>query len=222
MNVPDRNEPIQPHPEQAKAVIRIFELYSRGDMTFELLTEKLAAEGHVYQPCQPRFPRTALSYILNNRSYLGEIVWHKETYPGKHRPLIDRATFQLCQDILNGKNRRTGKPEIPLSGGLFTCAHCGCAITGERIRRRLNGGGINEHVYYRCAKTTLTPTTRESAGGRLIWSRPSSTTWPACGCRHAGSRTGSGWPCGRHLPISRLPSTDNGRRWPNGSQNSRT
>jgi len=157
MNVPDREEPIQPHPEQAKAVIRIFELYSRGDMTFELLAEKLASEGYVYQPSQPRFVRTALSYILNNRSYLGEIVWHKETYPGKHRPLIDRATFQLCQDILHGKNRRTGKPEIPLSGGLFTCAHCGSAITGERIRRRLKGGGINEHLYYRCANNEPGP-----------------------------------------------------------------
>ena len=157
MNVPDRDEPIQPHPEQAKTVIRIFELYSRGNMTLELMAEKLAAEGHVYQPCQPRFQRTGLSYILNNRFYIGEIVWREETYPGKHRPLIDRATFQLCQDILHGKNRRTGKPQIPLSGGLFTCAHCGSAITGERIRRRLNGGGINEHVYYRCANNRPDP-----------------------------------------------------------------
>ena len=137
--------------------IRIFELYSRGNMTLELMAERLAAEGHVYQPSQPRFQRTGLSYILNNRFYIGEIVWREETYLGKHRPLIDRATFQLCQDILHGKNRRTGKPEIPLSGGLFTCAHCGSAITGERIRRRLNGGGVNEHIYYRCANNHPSP-----------------------------------------------------------------
>lgn len=151
MNVKDRNEPIQPHPVQSKTVVRIFELYSRGDMTFELLADKLASEGHVYQPTQPRFVRTAISYILNNPSYLGQIVWHKETFPGKHQPLIDRATFDLCQDILHGKNRRTGKPEIPLSGGLFTCAYCGSTVTGERIRRKLKGGGVNEHTYYRCA-----------------------------------------------------------------------
>lgn len=151
VNSPDRNEPIQPHPTESKAILRIFDLYSRGGMTFELLAEKLAAEGHVYRATQPRFARTALSYILNNRFYVGDLIWNGETFQGKHRPLVDRATFQRCQDILNGKNRRIGKPQIPLAGGLLRCAHCGCAITGERIRKRLAGGGVNEHVYYRCA-----------------------------------------------------------------------
>lgn len=151
VNADDRDQPIQPHPENAETVVRIFGLYARGDTTFELLADRLAAEGRFYSKTQPRFYRTVLSYILNNRFYLGEIVWHGQTYPGKHRPLIDRATFQLCQDILHGKNRRTGHPELALSGGLFTCAYCGSVVTGERIRRKLRGGGVNEHVYYRCA-----------------------------------------------------------------------
>ncbi len=29
--------------------------------------------------------------------------------------------------------------------------YCGQSITGERIRRKLRGGGVREHVYYRCA-----------------------------------------------------------------------
>ena len=157
VNVSDRDEPIKPHPQQARAVIRIFELYARGDMTFERLADVLQREGYVYRPSQPRFHRTALSYILNNRFYIGEIAWHGETYPGKHRPLIDRATFERCRNILHGKNRRTGKPEFPLAGGLFTCAHCGSLITGERIRRRLRSGGIREHVYYRCANNDPGP-----------------------------------------------------------------
>ena len=157
VNVSDRDEPIKPHPRQARAVIRIFELYSRGDMTFERLAEVLQREGHVYRPSQPRFHRTALSYILNNRFYIGEITWHGESYPGKHRPLVDRATFERCQTILHGRNRRTGKPEFPLAGGLFTCAHCGSLITGERIRRRLRSGGIREHIYYRCANNNPGP-----------------------------------------------------------------
>ncbi len=153
-NVADRDEPIKPHPEQSKAVVRIFELYARGDTTFELLSERLRDEGLIYRPSQPRFPRTGLSYILNNRFYLGEINWHGQTFPGRHQPLVDRATFELCQDLLHGKNRRTGKPELPLSGGLLSCSYCGSAITGERIRRRLKDGGVNEHVYYRCASNS--------------------------------------------------------------------
>ena len=154
MNVPaNRDEPYQPHPENSKTVIRIFELYSTGKYTFESLTNQLANEGHTYQKSQPRFHRTALSYILNNRIYIGEIKRGDQHFPGKHQPLIDRTTFQLCQDILSGKNKKAAfaTHDHPLAGGLFCCEYCGALITGERIRRKLRGGGVREHLYYRCA-----------------------------------------------------------------------
>ena len=152
VNVPDdRDEPVQPHPEKAQAVIRIFDLYSAGSMTFKGLADQLEQEGHTYRNSQPRFHRSALSYILNNRFYIGELRRRGKMYPGKHRPLVDRRTFEACQAILNGKNRRLSNPEHPLAGGLFRCAFCGQAITGERIRRKLKGGGIREHLYYRCS-----------------------------------------------------------------------
>ena len=153
MNVKEeRNEPIQPHPEKSKAVIRLFELYSSGRHTFESIGEKLADEGFTYQQTHPKFHRTAVSYMLNNRFYIGEIKRGSNFYQGRHRPLIDRSTFQTCQDVLSGKNRRA-KPQVnmPLSGGLFTCQHCGAFITGERIKRKLKGGGVRVHDYYRCA-----------------------------------------------------------------------
>ncbi len=69
----------------------------------------------------------------------------------KHQPLVDTGLFQRCQERLNGRNRRTAKPDLPFAYGLFRCAHCGALITGERIRRKLQGGGVREHLYYRCA-----------------------------------------------------------------------
>mgnify|MGYP000428854663 CR=1 FL=1 len=150
LNVDDKNEPVQPHPVESKAVARIFELYSSGQYTFESLADRLAAEGHVYRPSQPRFNRTALSYILNNRFYVGELHRNGSVHQGKYRLIIDRRTFDACQDILKGKNRRTGNPEIMLSGGVLRCAVCGYAVTGENIRRRLRDGGLNTHVYYKC------------------------------------------------------------------------
>lgn len=157
VNSPDRDKPIQLHAAESKAVIRMFELYSRGGMTFDSLADQLEAEGHVYRLSQRRFYRTALSYMLNNRFYVGDLIWSGETFPGKHPPLVDRARFDRCQEILHGKNRRVGKPQLLLSGGLFRCAHCGCAITGERIRKRLVNGGFNAHVYYRCANNDPSP-----------------------------------------------------------------
>ena len=99
-------------------VLRIFELYSAGDMTFEKLTEQLAAEGYIYRSSQPQFSRTTLSYILNNRMYIGEIVWHGKVYHGKFQPLVSRNLFEECQAILQGKNRRLATPNHYLAGGL--------------------------------------------------------------------------------------------------------
>ncbi len=150
VNVNDRDEPVQPHPEKSKTVIRIFELYASGKYTFKSLADKLQSEGHTYNISQPRFYRTTFSYILNNRFYIGEIKRNGKIYPGKYRLLIDRRTFNTCQDILKGKNRRTGNPDIMLSGCVLRCAACGHAITGEQIRRKLKNGGRNVHVYYKC------------------------------------------------------------------------
>ena len=34
---------------------------------------------------------------------------------------------------------------------------CGSGVTGERVRRRLKGGGVREHIYYRCANNDPGP-----------------------------------------------------------------
>ena len=78
-------------------------------------------------------------------------------YQGKYRRIIDRNTFELCQEVLHGKNRRVGSPNLQFSGGLLTCAHCGQSITGEKIKRKLINGGVREHVYYRCANNRQGP-----------------------------------------------------------------
>ena len=151
LNVEDKEEPVIPHPESSKTLMRIFELYSSGKYTFESLRDKLAEEGFTYRLSQPRFNRTTLSYILNNRFYIGELVRNGKTYRGKYRLLINRQTFNLCQDILNERNRRMASHSHLFSGGIIRCAHCGFAMTGELIRRKLRDGTVREHVYYRCA-----------------------------------------------------------------------
>ena len=151
INVDDPEEPVQPHPEKSQALVRMFELYATGGCTFKSLADQLASEGHLFRPSQPRFHRTALSYILGNRFYIGELHRHGQVYEGRYRRVIDRATFEACQDVLHGRNRRTSSPQHPLAGGLFSCRYCGQSLTGERIRRKLKGGGIREHLYYRCA-----------------------------------------------------------------------
>ncbi|MDD5356576.1 MAG: recombinase family protein [Candidatus Pacebacteria bacterium] len=156
-NVENRNEPVVPHPVESIAVARIFELYSSGNWTFKSLGDQLEREGIIYRPSQPRFTSSALSKILNNRFYMGQIIRRGQAFPGKYRALIDRSVFEACQQLLHGKNRRTGNPEIMLSGGILRCAHCGHAITGEFIRRKLRCGGVNVHTYYKCGNNNQAP-----------------------------------------------------------------
>jgi site-specific DNA recombinase len=157
INTKDREMPIQPHPERASTVKRIFDLYASGGHTFKTLGDLLYEEGHTFRRSQKRFHRSALAYILNNRFYIGELHRHGQVYVGRYERLIDRDTFDRCQNILHGRNRRTGNPEFPLAGGLITCAFCGQSMTGERIRRKLKSGGVREHIYYRCANNAPGP-----------------------------------------------------------------
>ena len=156
VNVPgNREQPIQPQPDEAATVVRIFELYARGNLAFRTLAGTLLKEGRIYSPNAPRFARTSLSNILNNRFYIGSLVWGGKVFPGKHRPLISHDLFAACQAILHGRNRRGTHPNLPYSNAVFRCAHCGSAATPERIRRRLRGGGVREHIYFKCMKNNL-------------------------------------------------------------------
>lgn len=146
----NRDEPIQPHPVNALAVQRIFELYATGLYTFRDIGDTLEGEGYIYQASCPRFHRTALSYILNNRFYTGMVTFRGQTYSDKHRPIIELEVFEWCQGLLKGKNRRLRQANHYLAGGMFVCAHCGYGITGERIVRRMKSGKVHEYVYYRC------------------------------------------------------------------------
>lgn len=132
MNCGDRDEPVKPHPEKSKTLRRIFELYSAGNLTMKALAERLLQEGHSYRDSQPKFNMSSLSYIINNRFYVGELSRHGVVHDGKYQLLIDRATFNACQQVLNGKNHRMTSPELKYSGGLIQCAFCGALITGEK------------------------------------------------------------------------------------------
>jgi site-specific DNA recombinase len=156
-NTDDRDEPIKPHLDRASTLVRLFTLYAAGGYTFESLADQLEREGHIFRRSQPRFGRPALSHILRNRFYIGELLRNGQVFEGRYQRLIDRPVFDACQNILNGRNRRTGTPEHPFAGGLFRCAYCGQSITGERIRRKLSRGGVREHLYYRCANNRPGP-----------------------------------------------------------------
>ncbi len=119
--------------------------------------DQLIAEGHTFRASHHRFNRTALAYILHNRAYIGELVHRGISHVAKFQPLVSRTTFDACQEVLKGRNRRSSTPDLPYQGGVFRCALCGAMMTGERIvRRRIDGSEVS-HLYYRCANNAPPP-----------------------------------------------------------------
>jgi DNA invertase Pin-like site-specific DNA recombinase len=66
----------------------------------------------------------ALRHLLRNRTYVGEIPHKGATFPARHLPIVDRATFDAVQALLEHKSvlRRTRVPKAHaalLFGRLF-------------------------------------------------------------------------------------------------------
>ena len=84
--------------DDADLVRRIFRLYldlgSVGAVVKALDAEGVRTrKGH-------RFGVGATAQILNNRTYLGEIVWKGEVHKAEHEPIVDEETFAAVQDKL--------------------------------------------------------------------------------------------------------------------------
>lgn len=89
--------------------------------------------------------------LLNNRIYIGEIAHKDRSYPGEHEGIIDRATWDKVQAILeNNKPVKVSmartKMVAPLKG-VIRCGHCGCSMGPTYARK--NG---RHYTYYICQK----------------------------------------------------------------------
>jgi DNA invertase Pin-like site-specific DNA recombinase len=135
----------------AANIRRIFHLYAYENLTVDGLVERVHAEGLIFRTSSPGFPRASIYNILRDRSYIGEVRHRDEWYPGKHKPLIDRPTWDRVQALLGSQNYHCH--ELTYSGELIRCGHCGLPITGE-CKTKATKAGQRSYVYYRCARYT--------------------------------------------------------------------
>jgi site-specific DNA recombinase len=127
---------IEPHPVNAAIVKRAYELYATSGYTLSTLGKKLREE-FGKSPSRAR-----LHDILRNTAYIGFFRWREVTYHGNYEPIISSQLFDAVQAVFANKNRPKYRTvDIPFRG-IANCGHCGCAMTGERIKKK--------HVYYRC------------------------------------------------------------------------
>jgi site-specific DNA recombinase len=130
----------------------IFERYATGEWTVGMIQEELASLGVTTfpRPNRPAGPlaKSYVAKVLQNRYYVGVVVFDGVEYPGRHDPLVSEELFAKCQRIREGRVQSQEKPRVRthyLKGSLY-CGECGEPLTYEVTRNRLG----NYYEYFYC------------------------------------------------------------------------
>jgi site-specific DNA recombinase len=138
-------------PERAAHIQLAFDLAATGEHTITTITDILADAGLRTRATRARpsgpLSRSMIHRILRDDYYLGIVTRNGVKRTGRHDALIDQATFDQVQKVLDGHRAsgdRSHKHHHYLKGSLF----CVC---GKRLgygRHRGKRGGIYE--YFSC------------------------------------------------------------------------
>lgn len=142
---------LEPHPDEAPIVKRIFELYASG-VGCVRIADQLTAE-HVPAPKGERWSYESLPSMLSNVHYLGKVKWNERktvrtvadgevlksrpraeeflVFEGKHPAIIDQELWDRVQAIRGNipRNHKAKNLTNPLAGLLW--CECGRAMTGR-------------------------------------------------------------------------------------------
>ncbi len=145
-----RTHTITPHRKHAPLIKKLFELYATGIYTLKDLETASSELGIISDRTKKPLYISIIHRMLNNPFYIGLFKYKGELHEGVHAPLIDKATFDMVQQVLQekGKPRKSKeKLQFPFRG-VLTCSECGRMITAERHTKK---SGL-VFRYYRCTK----------------------------------------------------------------------
>ena len=133
--------------DRAPLLRRVFVEYAKGGLSVAGLG-KMANQWGLRNstPAQTKISNSQIHYILRNPFYFGMMGEKDELIPHKYTPLIDKATWDKCQQVRDGWHKKpfaySAKPFA--FRGLITCAHCGSMYTSEQKK--------GKYTYLFCTK----------------------------------------------------------------------
>ena len=145
----DKRSIVETHLQNANKVRRLFDLRANHNLTVTEITERLYEEGLFYSESKPKFSDSKVNSILHDESYLGFIRFRGAWHPGRHKVLVDQATWDQVRVSFNEQNYRSH--ELVYASRLIRCGHCGHIVTGEEKFKETKKG-IKAYVYYRCSR----------------------------------------------------------------------
>lgn len=146
---------IIPHPQTGPIVTQMFKDYSNGTHTIDSLVKKVNSLGLTNNQ-GGKIITSIVHRTLNNPIYYGIIPWKDKLYPGKHKPLISKAIWDACQQIMGVHNQhasRTRKHFYLLRGFVY-CNNCQHRLWAAPAKK------MAFHYYYchSCGKGTYVDT----------------------------------------------------------------
>jgi site-specific DNA recombinase len=142
---------VVPDPDRADHIKLAFDLAATGEHTITTITDILEDAGLRTRPTRVRpshpLSRSMVHRILRDDYYLGIVTRNGVKRDGRHEALIDRATFEQVQKVLDAHRAsgdRSHKHLHYLKGTLF----CACGKRFGYGRHRGKCGGVYE--YFSC------------------------------------------------------------------------
>ena len=117
--------------ERAPLVRRMFELYSTGNYSVDVLVGEMYRAG-LRNRAGKKLGRARMHALLTDPFYHGTLRWRGEFYAGKQEPLISRMLFDSVQQRLKGKmGSSQQRKHLPVFKGKIRCGECAGTITWE-------------------------------------------------------------------------------------------
>src|SRR3989339_1455840 len=147
------NKKILLDPKVAPIVKELFEIYSKGNSTFESLSLYLKSKGIISRGNIP-IHKSRATFILSNPFYFGYFRFNKEIYQGIHEPLITKKLFDEVQAVIRRRTHVIPQKSLDFPfTGLIKCGECGMMVTAEHhIRRYETVNHTVDFIYYRCTR----------------------------------------------------------------------
>ncbi|MEE9191359.1 MAG: recombinase family protein [Candidatus Aerophobetes bacterium] len=137
-----------PNPDKAPIVEQVFQLYVEKRLGAHAIAKELNGRG-LRTRAGGHFSTSTIIGVITNPIYSGNVRWDGETFPGKHRRLVGKDTFNQAQVILA---ERRGDPS--LCGSNSTSYPFSGILQCEKCKRHLVGvsahGRNKVYPYYAC------------------------------------------------------------------------
>ncbi len=135
--------------EMGAMITEAFTEFATGKYTLDTWRDEAYRRGYRGQRSGKKIAKSVWGRTFRNAFYAGVVVWRGRQYSGHHPPLIDKATFDRVQAVLDAHPGSGGERKqtrhFYLLRGLLTSTIHNKLMSGNPVR----GGSGKLHYYYR-------------------------------------------------------------------------